>query len=93
MIPTPGSHNVGGGFGPLPHSIGENPMEPSYVVYSFRGQGYLTTGGIYTTDPTFAKHLSRDEAIDICRRMYAGGPVALPIPYDDIMASIPPVRK
>lgn len=70
----------------------EKTMTPSYVVYSFRGQGYLTAGGIYTSDPTHAKHYSRDEAIDLCRRMYAGGPIALPICYDDIMASIPPAR-
>lgn len=64
-------------------------MEPAYVVYSFRAQGYFTSGGIYISDPTHAKHFKRTEAIEICRRMYAGGPVAIPVCYDDIMAAIP----
>ncbi len=61
-------------------------MEPSYVLWSIRGQGWLTATGNATSDIANAQQFPKSKALARVRasKDFDGRPGLLPISTDDL---------
>ena len=60
-------------------------MEETYILWSGRLQGWLTTGSTYSSDQAEARQFGRTEALVMVERhKNQGGYTLLPIRLDDL---------
>jgi len=64
-------------------------MEPSYIIYSTRGQGWVNTGGTVGTQLEEAKRFSPDEAFTYCKRAnnVESFPTLIPVAEGDLISA------
>ena len=64
-------------------------MEPSYLIYSTRGQGWVNRGGTYGTQLEEARRFHPDEAFEYCKRANNAEafPILIPVAEGDLISA------
>lgn len=64
-------------------------MEPSYIIYSTRGQGWVNRGGTCGTQLEEARRFKHDEAMAYCKRAnnVDSFPTLIPVAEGDLISA------